>query len=151
MGVCLEQISVFYDHDGKLYRRLASSIVYGSIKDIKDRGQSGHHALTRYRVPRNKQSTSRSDFMASVLWLGSRQATFWFETAGLDQEGCLSIIAWPLYAQAVLDDSECDLTKKQERILELGIDYLPAVSYKVFLNVNGHEDSVISYLCPDPR
>ena len=147
----MEKISVFYDYDEKEFRRLASSIVYGSIKDIKDRGQSGHHALTRYRVPSNKQATVRSVFIASVVWLGSKHATFWFEAAGLDQEDCLSIIAWPLYAQAVLDDIECELTEEQERLLQYGIDYLPAVSYKVFLNVNGHEDSVISYLCPDPR
>jgi len=147
----LENISVFYDYDRKLYLRLASSLVYKSIKDIKDRGQSGHHALTRYRVPRNKQATTRSDFIASVLWLGSKRATFWFEAADLDQEDCLSIIAWPLYAQAVLDDPECELTEEEEELLEFGIDYLPAVTYKAFLKVNGHQDSVISYLCPDPR
>jgi len=145
----LESISVYYDHDRREFSRLACSIVYQSIKDVKDRGQSGYHILTRYRVPSNKQSTTRSTFISSVVWLGSKNATFWFETANLEQEDCLSIIAWPLYAMAVLDDPDCELTKEEEQVLQKGIDYLPKVAHKTFIRANGDKDSVISYLCPD--
>jgi len=145
----LEPISVYYDHDRREFSRLACSIVYQSIKDVKDRGQSGYHILTRYRVPSNKQSTTRSTFISSVVWLGSKNATFWFETANLEQEECLSIIAWPLYAMAVLDDPDCELTEEEEQVLQKGIDYLPKVAHKTFIRVNGDKDSVISYLCPD--
>lgn len=145
----MESISVYYDHDRREFSRLACSIVYQSIKDVKDRGQSGYHILTRYRVPSNKQSTTRSTFISSVVWLGSKNATFWFETANLEQEDCLSIIAWPLYAMAVLDDPDCELTEEEEQVLQKGIDYLPKVAHKTFIRANGDKDSVISYLCPD--
>ena len=90
-----------------------------------------------------------STFISSVVWLGSKNATFWFETANLEQEECLSIIAWPLYAMAVLDDPDCELTEEEEQVLQKGIDYLPKVAHKTFIRVNGDKDSVISYLCPD--
>ena len=144
----MKAVSVYYDHDQREFSRLASSIVYGSIKDVKDRGQSGYHILTRYRVPRNKQATPLSIFISSVVWLGCKHATPWFEIAGLDQEECLSIIAWPLYARAILDDLDCEITEEQEQVLHKGINYLPKVTRKTFLHVNGDKDSVISYLCP---
>jgi len=92
------------------------------------RGQGGDLALAGavlgLAIREMRTCTNLKDRVSAIIWLGSTQATFWFEVMGLEQDYALENMHWPKHASEVLADPELILPVGVIQMLQTGIDAL---------------------------
>ena len=92
------------------------------------RGQGGKTAMAgavvELAIREMRTSTNLKDRVNAIIWLGSTQATFWFEVMGLEQDYALENMNWPKYASEVLAKPELILPVGVIHMLQTGIDAL---------------------------
>ena len=92
------------------------------------RGHGGDLALAgsvvELAIREMRTSTNLKHRLNAIIWLGSTQATFWFEVMGLEQSYALENMHWPKHASEVLADPELILPVGVIQMLQSGIDAL---------------------------
>ena len=92
------------------------------------RGQGGDLALAgavlELAIREMRTSTNLKDRVSATIWLGSTQATYWFEVMGLEQDYALENMNWPKHASDLLADPELVLPVGVIHMLQTGIDAL---------------------------
>ena len=101
------------------YRALAAAMVLHAVKDMRDKGVQSR---TQLRYGRDKGELR----LEAIVWLGSKQATWWFEHIGIEQRYGLSRMGWPAHAEEAL--AAGGLSAADRRVLEEGLDELRPAS-----------------------
>ena len=94
---------------------VAVAIIERALLDMQGRGVGGAVSV---------RSLTWTDYIKSVLFLGSSRSTIWFDLIGAEQRECLLAMSWGEHALSLLMDSRASLSPNQMKVLQEGIEAL---------------------------
>ena len=96
-------------------KAVAVAIIERALLDMQGRGVGGAVSV---------RSLPWTDYIKSVLFLGSSRSTIWFDLIGAEQRECLLAMSWGEHALSLLMDSRASLSPNQMKVLQEGIEEL---------------------------
>ena len=100
----------------KATRYLALAVVLRAVRDMQKHGA------------KNTTAPTEVEYHDAMIWLGSRQAALWFDTACVSQYSVLWANDWRTHAKEMLDS--CELLPEERRLLEDGVEVFGVVKAK---------------------
>ena len=94
-------------------------MIYDAVKDMRDtRVQSKAELRQGRKMAHRSRAMER---LGATVWLGSKDATRWFDHVNLDQRSALQVVGWAAHAKELLAGK---MRPEKRRVLEVGIDAL---------------------------
>lgn len=96
-------------------RAVAVAVIERALLDMQGKGIGGAVSV---------RALTWTDYIKSVIFLGSSRSTIWFDLVGAEQRQCLLAMSWGEHALSLLMDSRANLSPSQMKLLREGIEAL---------------------------